>query len=280
MSSEHGQRLGDATIAPLSAGRLLWTAKFAVNAQTWRDEVPETDAQGRIPLGLYSAYVAVSGAHILIDPMWWPPDGAAEWPALVAIEDGLFTGLAAFGLAPSDVTHVLITHGHHDHLSGISIDGSMRFPNATHYLQRADWIDNPARLDPQSRLNRYLHPVIEAEMLQLVDGDVEVVAGVTMLHTGGESEGHAVIHVESAGRSFMYLGDLLHHPCEVEHPDWILEGRDLGQLLHWRSVLFEQAAREAAVVTFSHSLSPSGGIVRSSDTGFRWQPSERSTTGT
>ncbi len=43
-------------------------------------------------------------------------------------------------MKPSDVTHVLITHTHEDHFSGILGDpDGLRFPNALHVLPSADW---------------------------------------------------------------------------------------------------------------------------------------------
>ena len=62
--------------------------------------------------------------------------------------------------------------------------------------------------------------------------------------------------VHSAGESFYYVGDLFHHPCEVEHLDWVSPGRDRAAVRASRERLI------AAAVALSESkFKASGGSI-------------------
>ena len=125
--------------------------------------------------------------------------------------------------APQDVTHVVITHPHGDHYPGVvvSVPATLvpRFPRARHFLGRADWEGNPRRGEPGSDLDR-LELIDRLGLLELVNDEQEIVPGVTIVPAPGESPGHCVVRLESAGEVFYVLGDIVHHACEVEHPDW------------------------------------------------------------
>ena len=108
-------------------------------------------------------------------------------------------------------------------------------------------------------------------LLALVDGDRQIVPGVTMIHAPGESPGHALVHVASEGAHFYALGDLLHHPSEVEHPDWILTGRDPVAMRASRDRLLAVAVPQRATLVFAHANFPPWGRIVPVDDGFRWQ---------
>src|SRR5438067_2303511 len=67
----------------------------------------------------------------------WPP----KQRDLFAIDRSatLLSGLASRGVAPDDVSDVVLTHLHFDHAGGLSHDGALTFPRATHHLQRRNW---------------------------------------------------------------------------------------------------------------------------------------------
>jgi glyoxylase-like metal-dependent hydrolase (beta-lactamase superfamily II) len=178
------------------------------------------------------------------------------------------------GVRPEEVTHVLITHAHGDHVAGGSVerDGRRRprFGRARHLIHRLDWDENPARRDPDSTLSRHLGPVAAAGLLEPVEGEPEVVPGVTLLHAPGESPGHQVVRVASGGERFYFLGDLFHHPCEVEHLDWVSRGRDRAAMERSRRRLIAEAVPAGASLVFSHRPFPGWGRIVARDGGYGW----------
>jgi glyoxylase-like metal-dependent hydrolase (beta-lactamase superfamily II) len=272
--------IGDAAISVISEGTLEWAPRMNTpEDELWR-AVPEIAGRGKFTLGLNLAHVALRQASILIDPGFddpassWQERFAAKWPGSRR-SPGLRAGLDRLGVPPSAVTHVLITHAHGDHYAGVTVerDGRdvVRFPQARHFIGRQDWLENPAREDPGSELAGRLGVIDRIGLLEVVEAEREVTPGVTIIPAPGETPGHCVVRVRSAGQSFYYMGDLFHHPCEVEHPGWIPANRDPVATETSRRRVFAEAAASGATVVFSHDRFPAWGRILATNGGFRWE---------
>jgi len=274
------RRFGEAEVTIISDGSIAWAPRYQVPEVEWRPALPEADAEGRILLGIHVAHVRLPGASIVIDAglddpaSAWHQSFSARWPGL-ARTPGLMGWLAAAGIPVEAITHVLITHAHEDHFVGVAAEhgGSLaaRFPRARHLLGRADWEGNPRREDPAATLATRLGLVERLGLLDLVDGEREVVPGVTILPAPGESPGHCAVRINSAGARCYFLGDLIHHGCEVEHPDWMPgQNRDRAGLLASRRRLFAEIAAHRAAAVFTHEQFPGWGRVVSVGSGYGW----------
>jgi glyoxylase-like metal-dependent hydrolase (beta-lactamase superfamily II) len=184
-------------------------------------------------------------------------------------------GLASLGIKPQDVTHILITHVHSDHVDGLAVerDGGFacRYPNAHVVLGRADWEPPPEwHLEPEAQAR--IGAVAEAGLLDLLDGEREIVPGVTMIPAPGETPGHSIIRISSNGETLYAVGDLFHCAAEVAHPDWMVSWADAKQMGASRRNLLDDAVSTDALVVFSHeNFPPWGRIVRDEGKGIRWQ---------
>jgi glyoxylase-like metal-dependent hydrolase (beta-lactamase superfamily II) len=275
------RHVGDATVTAVSEGELLWSPRFPVSESEWRQALPEADIDGRVWLGLNVTIIRLGEALIVVDPGMDDPDSAwqrerprvwPDWPVTRTL--GLAAALVDLAIAPQDVTHVAITHPHVDHYPGVVVEraGGLapRFPRARHFLGRADWEGNPRRGTPGSDLVR-LELIDRLGLLELVDGEREIAPGVTMVPAPGESPGHCVVRLESAGEVFYVLGDIVHHACEVEHPDWSPPHADAGALVTARDRIFPTIASEGALVATAHEPFPPWGRIVAAGDGYRWQ---------
>jgi glyoxylase-like metal-dependent hydrolase (beta-lactamase superfamily II) len=242
------RRIGDATVSVINevVTRIPLDAVFAPPQAAWLRANGEADADDCLTSYQAVVLVQLGDATILIDPAFDDPGTpsdrqfATTWPS-VARTPGLQAGLASLGVAPESVTHVVITHAHDDHFVGVLRDGQPRFPHARHLLGRADWEGNPRRDNPDSDLVTRLGRIADLGLLDLVDGDRDLVPGVTMLHAPGETPGHSIVRVESGGQTFYALGDLFHHASEVEYRDWVSPWVDLPTLRASRDRLIAAA---------------------------------------
>src|SRR5215467_3432062 len=120
--------------------------------------------------GDYLRFSAVGGEYVV--PNYKPPPTLPDQ-------------LSKLGVGNDQVDHVVITHAHYDHYSGVTTEegGKMvpTFRRAKHFLGQ----------------------------------------GVKIVAAPGESPGHQVLKVESDGQTAYCVGDLFHHFVEVENLDWM-----------------------------------------------------------
>lgn len=184
---------------------------------------------------------------------------------------GLTAGLAKIGVALDEITHVLITHAHFDHIAGLTVEREgeqvPRFPNAQVFLGRGDWVQNPDRENPESEVAVRLGTIGHRKLLRLVDAEVSVAPDVTMLPAAGESPGHCIVH----GETFFAVGDLFHHTAEVEHPDWAAPWVDKQSMLASRERLLSEANQTSATLIYPHHPFPPWGAVTATGGGWRWE---------
>ncbi len=273
------RRIGDADVTVISEGTLSWAPQFPVPEAEWRAAMPEADERGAVSLALNVAYVKIGDASVLIDPGCDVPGSAwqdefARRFGHVTRTPGLLPALESIGVRPEEVTHVLITHGHGDHVAGLAVeqDGQMvpRFPNARHYIGRADWEENPQRSNPDSEISRYLGTVERAGLLEVVDREQEIVPGVTMIPAPGETRGHNVVRVDSNGERFFYLGDLFHHAAEIMNIGWVSPGRDAEAMRSSRQRVLDESIPTGAICVFSHEPFPAWGRIEQDNGNCHW----------
>jgi glyoxylase-like metal-dependent hydrolase (beta-lactamase superfamily II) len=273
------RRVGDVAVTAINDATFVLPVELTVPEAQWRREL-DVDAEGKIAADSHVLLVQADGATILIDAGLDEPGSdqaqpfLEEWPGSWRTP-GVIAGLASVGVKPAEITHVLVTHTHFDHVAGLAVelDGVFvpRYPNAQVLLGRADWENAPEEhLGPGQRAR--IGAVAEAGLLDLLEGEREIVPGVTMVPAPGESPGHSIVRIASKGASLYAVGDLFHFGAEVRHPDWMVPWADPEQMRASRSKLLEEAVSTGALVVFSHeNFPPWGHIVRNEGGGFRWE---------
>lgn len=273
------RRIGDATITIISEGTGMGSVNLPVPEAEWRQAIPEADAGGMISVGFNLAHIQLSDASILIDtggiddPVSGMAEMLASWFSAFTASPGLYAGLSYLGIYPEAITHVLITHAHADHFAGVTTMHAdqrvARFPNAHHLIAQGDWMQSQEQ--PDEALTRALGTIEQLGHLEVINDEHEVVPGVTMIPAPGETPGHSIVRVRSAGQSFYYLGDLFHYACEVEHPEWMDPGRDPATMRRSRNQLMAEAAASQALLVFTHVPFPGWGRIVPTATGYRWE---------
>jgi glyoxylase-like metal-dependent hydrolase (beta-lactamase superfamily II) len=273
------RRVGDATVSVVSDGGFTWAPQLSAPEAEWRRAMPEANARGEVFLGHNMVLIRLPGAAILVDAGLDDPGPDSPWmPPRARRSPGVEQGLARLGVRPEDVTHVVLTHAHGDHIAGATVlrggERRPRYPRARYLLGRRDWDGNAALDQPDSLVAQHLGTLRRLDRLDLIGAETEVAPGVTLLPSPGDSPGHHAVRVESAGERLYAVGDLFHHACEVQHPAWISPGRDGDASRASRQRLSAAAAAEGATVVFTHEhFPPWGRIVAapSGAAGYRWQ---------
>ena len=101
---------------------------------------------------------------------------------------------------------------------------------------------------------------------------MKITSEIHLHWTGAETPGHQILHAVSDGAEVIYLGDLVHFPNEVEHPEWVaLHDRDDDEALAARQRWFAHAAAHSSLVVFTHGRFPGWGRFEATDNGWAWR---------
>ncbi len=127
----------------------------------------------------------------------------------------LLESLAGIGVAPADVTDVLFTHLHFDHIGWATVDGAPTFPAATYRCDVRDW-DHFYGSDDDA--TERLHGV--ADRIETWDGDGTLAPGVDTRLAPGHTPGSALLVLSSGNERALLLGDVVHCAVELLDDDW------------------------------------------------------------
>lgn len=281
------RQFGQARITVMCEGTGWWPLERAlvgVPEELWRPLV-ETDDENRKLISFNLVHVQTPGASIVLDTGFGDFDPAAPNQSLVPVDHmqmtgGLDAGLSVLGIARGDITHVLISHMHADHIGGATrvIDGrrAPAFPNARYYVMEDEWhlagtwhqplayVPEVAEVQKQA--------LLAAGVVELVRGQREVAAGVELIPAPGESPGHAIVRVATGGAPVYYLGDLFHQPAEFLHPDWMPRYKHAEMLIATRKQLLPRFVAEDAWLVLAHEPLPAMGRVAPAGAAYCWIP--------
>jgi glyoxylase-like metal-dependent hydrolase (beta-lactamase superfamily II) len=221
------------------------------------DERPSYFAEW-LPFPINCVHIASPGRSVLVDASFYEvdPNSPHAIPGYQPPPD-LPAALAEAGVRCEAIDHVVITHIHHDHINGLTRRQDDAFvpcfPNARHYLSQADWEQIQAALgDPESVESRTLGVLNRAGLLEQLSGRHELGGGVAIIPAPGETAGHQIVRVSSDGQTLYCLGDLYHHPIEIERQEWVASWADADATRASRRAVVQAALAEDALLIATH----------------------------
>lgn len=201
----------------------------------------------------------------------------------------LVAHLANAGVQPRDVTVVVLTHLHPDHIGGLlGPTGVELFPSAqylVHEAERAFWAGgNPdfsksgvpeAMRASMAQGAAGLLKAMEPRLKLIGDQNLRIAEGVQAVAAPGHTPGHIGLHV-TGGRAdqLLYIADAVHHHAIVmPNPDWYVAfDTDRDAAVAARRALLDMAASEKLLVSGAHLPFPGFGHVRKNGSGYDWVP--------
>ena len=256
---------------------------FGVVPKTlWSRRIPPDD-KNRIPLGLRCLLVEHPDGLVLIDTglgnkedqkfldIYGVENRGSSGPT--QLEDSLLD----IGYQPDEVKWVINTHLHFDHAGGNTTarrpggqaDGGsptieLSFPNATYVVQKKEleFARNTNERTRASYLTHNFDPVDAAGRWKLIDGNVDVLPGISVRLTPGHVPFHQSVLVEDQSETAVFLGDLMPTAAHLPLP-WIM-GYDLEPLrtLESKRALVNEAADKNWRFVFEHDPLVAFGTVR------------------
>ena len=186
---------------------------------------------------------------------------------------GLADALAQAGVAPEDITHVVLTHMHPDHIGGLSSESGVSFPNAV-YVTGSTEYNFWTGAGSENRVGQMVASKVVplAEKMTFVDPGASIAPGITAVDAFGHTPGHMGYMLESGGRQFFLAADLAnHYVWSLAHPDWEVrfDADKTAAAASRRRVLGMLAADRVPMIGY-HMPFPGVGFVEAKDSGFRW----------
>jgi glyoxylase-like metal-dependent hydrolase (beta-lactamase superfamily II) len=183
------------------------------------------------------------------------------------------------GYKPEDVDVVVITHGHPDHIGGLTEGGAPVFPKARYVIGSTefDFWNKGENVREARKFNRELYVKIVvplANRATFVKPGDEVVPGITAVDAFGHSPGLLAFHIESDGKRMLNWADTAgHYVVSLQRPDFHLDvDDDKEKAVATRKRIFDMVASEDLLVAGFHMPFPGLGYVERSGGSYRWAP--------
>jgi len=176
--------------------------------------------------------------------------------------------LTTAGVQPAQVTDILISHGHGDHVGGLVNNGALAFPNATIRMSAAEW----TALQADAELAAIV-PVITPKVETFEPG-AQVTPSITAVSLQGHTPGHTGYEIVSGQDRLLYFGDALHSSIiSVERPDFA-NAWDFNSdaAVATRLALLGRGATQSLRTYGVHFPFPGLGTFRRQADGFVWVP--------
>ncbi|KQW82276.1 MBL fold metallo-hydrolase [Brevundimonas sp. Root1279] len=218
--------------------------------------------------------VADKAIHLSIQPLL-----VRDGDRIVLIDTGaagemgtdgrLLASLATAGVTPDQVTDILISHGHGDHVGGLfAKDGTLAFPNAAIRISIPEWAamhDDDAFEEKIRTMTPRVRPFAPGS---------KVTPSITAVSLDGHTPGHTGYEIVSGTERLLYFGDAMHSAIlSVQRPDWTNAwDADNTEAKVTRQRLLNRAASDNLRVYGVHFPFPGLGRIQRRDDGFVWVP--------
>jgi len=225
---------------------------------------------GRMIISFQAFVLRSRGKTVMIDTCIGA-DRKREYDVFCNLQTTFLEDLRAAGFPPEEVSAVLCTHLHFDHVGWntrrVGDKWVPTFPQARYLFGRREWqhwkhLRDTGGYHHMDHLVDSIDPVMEAGLVEFIDPDFKVTDEVSLIPTPGHTPGHVSVLIRSRGEEAVITGDLMHHPIQFALP--ATPGNfdmDKEQGARTRVEFIGRFADRPALVIGSHFPDPTAGRI-------------------
>ncbi|MEO0378830.1 MAG: MBL fold metallo-hydrolase [Pseudomonadota bacterium] len=269
--------VGSAKVTAISDGFLPIgpEALQGVDAETYAARLSDAHITAAQHLTGVNAYLIETGESlVLVDA----GTGAVMGPTLGA----LGASLAAIGVDPASITHLVATHLHPDHVGGVLVDGQNVFTGAELIVSGDDvafWTNADIKAGAPEAFQPFFElaaGVVQSfgDRIREVSGEADLGSGLTAMPMPGHTPGHMGVMLESDGAQLLLWGDILHvPPVQLADPSvTIAFDADADAARATRASVMDMVATDGLAVAGAHISFPGIGYLEKAGSGYHWTP--------
>jgi glyoxylase-like metal-dependent hydrolase (beta-lactamase superfamily II) len=253
-------------------------AMFGVVPKTlWTKAYHPGDEFNRIDMTSRSLLIRGNGKTILIDTGCGHkmPEKLESIYRVDYSRASVAQSLTSFGITPEDITDVILTHLHFDHVGGATKkveSGEIVpvFPNAIYHVQeeQLQWAKSPTDKDRASFMPENWEPLIADGILNILQGDGELFTGIHVERVYGHTQGLQMIHLFDDAQHIVFPADLI--PTKAHIPVPYVMGYDNFPLTSMKEKehLLSRAVEQNWILCFEHDAFTPAGTVKRTEKGF------------
>ncbi|MEN8193991.1 MAG: MBL fold metallo-hydrolase [Bacteroidota bacterium] len=186
----------------------------------------------------------------------------------------IFPGIEKYGVKREDITDVILTHLHFDHIGGAVLFENDKilpaFPNAKYHIQKKqfEWGLNPSERDKASYFKDRFVPLAEEGILNQVDGETNFDDNIELMVMEGHTFAQQIVKISDSSNTLLYCGDLIPLSSHINPP--FIMGYDLQPLvtLEEKKKLLPKAVDEDWILFFEHDPDIAAAKITRTDKGF------------
>lgn len=208
-------RVGELTMIGLRDGDFIMPTRFLGDPDAHR-QLADADGIVRLPVG---CFLLPGDEPMLIDAGIGPDLNLEMMPGGRLLDE-----MSSVGIHPDEVRHLALSHLHADHIGWIARKREgIVFPNAQLYVAEDDWLhflvdEHDPR--PMPWVRAALMDLADRGRVTMLDGEAELVRGVTAMPAPGHTPGHTVYVIHDHGDRALLFGDAIYCPQQLTEVDW------------------------------------------------------------
>ncbi len=197
----HGQNNGDRVFSP--ATREEWSPGLC------------PDPEGNLPTVVRALLISEGDRHTLVDTGYGDQERADR-------PERIIRNLSKLGLQPGDISRVIITHAHGDHIMGNTVERSGRwlpaYPSAEYVIQEKEIA--AMREQGHAVWRTRFQPLADHGLLRTIDGWTELSDALVCWPSPGHTAGHQSVLIRTTTPQVLAIGDLGILAKNFENPQW------------------------------------------------------------